>query len=143
MSGRSATKVRGDHGLTLVEILVALTLVAVVLLPVVIGLTQALVATSETSITAAATSIARDKVEQIKAEMRRPDFDFAALSSEPREAVDLKPGDSFFEVDVTVEIVRPNDDRRSGLKKVQVCVYRAGTDRAITALTTYFTPAGI
>ncbi len=142
MTRTSATKWRGDHALTLVEILVALTLVAVVLLPVVIGLTQALVATSETSITAAATSIGREKVEQIKAETRRPDFDFADLSSEPRVAADLKPGDSFFEVEVTVEIVRPNDEQRSGLKKVQVCVYQAGTDRPITALTTYFTPAG-
>jgi type II secretory pathway pseudopilin PulG len=129
--------------MTLVEILIALTLVAVVLLPVVIGLSQALVSTSQSSITATATSIARDKMEQIKADARRPTFDFSAMSGEPRVAADLKPGDSYFEVEVVVETVRPDDEVRSGLKKVAVSVYQAGTDRAITSLTTYFTPAGV
>ncbi len=143
MSVTPATRRRGDHGMTLVEILIALTLVAVVLLPVVIGLSQALFATAESTITGAATSIARDKMEEVKADARRPTFDFASLSSQPRVSADLKPGDSYFEVEVMVETVRPNDDRRSGLKKVAVSVYQAGTERPITTLTTHFTPTGI
>jgi prepilin-type N-terminal cleavage/methylation domain-containing protein len=143
MTRRFTTKWRGSHGLTLVEILVALSLVAIVLLPVVIGLSQALVSTSQSTLTAAATSIARDKMEQVKAGARRSDFDFASMSSEPRVAADLKAGDSFFEVEVVVETIRPDDDSRSGLNKVAVSVYQAGTERPITTLTTYFTPAGI
>ena len=42
MTGRLPSKLSDYAGLTLVEILVALTLVAVVLLPVMIGLSQAL-----------------------------------------------------------------------------------------------------
>ncbi len=129
--------------MTLVEILIALTLVAVVLLPVVIGLSQAIVSTSDSTIIAVATSIARDKMEQVKADARRPAFDFASLSSEPRVSADLKPGDSYFEMDVTVETVRPDDETHSGLKKVAVSVYHAGTEMPLTTVTTYFTPNGI
>ncbi len=143
MSGIREAKLRGDSGLTLVEILIALALMALVLLPVMIGLSQALVSTSESSITAVATSVARDKAEQLKALLRRPGFGFPALVSQPREPADFKPGDSFFEVEVIVETVRPDDSKHSGLKKAAVSVYRAGGDRPLTTLTTYLTPSGI
>ena len=130
-------------GLTLVEILVALTLMAVVLLPVVIGLSQSLVATSNTSIAAVATSIAREKAEALKAETRQSDFDFALLTSQPRESADYKPGDSYFEVDLVVETVRPNDSSNAGLKKAAISVYRAGAEDPLMTLTTYLAPHGI
>ncbi len=143
MSGMRQTTSRGGLGFTLVEVLVALTLLAFVLLPVMIGLSQALVSTSESSITAAATSIARDKNEQLKSLVRGSSSGFAALATQPREPADFRPGDSFFQVEVTVETVRPDDSQHSGMKKATVRVYRAGGDRPVTTLTTYLVPFGI
>jgi len=143
MSGMRQTTSRGGSGFTLVEVLVALTLMAFVLLPVMMGLSQALVSTSESSITAAATSIARDKNEQLKALVRSSASGFAALASQPREPADLRPGDAFFEIEVTVETVRPDDSQHSGLKKAEVTVYRANGDHPVTTLTTYLMPFGI
>jgi Tfp pilus assembly protein PilV len=143
MLGRSPSKLSEYAGLTLVEILVALTLVAVVLLPVIIGLSQALVSTSESTITVAATSIARDRVEDLKAALRDPNVGFPGLTGQLRETTDLKPGDQFFEVEVTVETVRPDDNQQSGLKKAVVTVYRKGSDYPTTMVTTYFTPYGV
>ncbi len=130
-------------GLTLVEILVALTLLAMVLLPVMTGLSQALVTTSDSTITTTATSIARDRVEQLKSELRRPGYDFNSLVSQPRVPADYRPGDGFFEVEQIVEITRPDDAAHSGLKKVDVIVYRAGSDKPVVTLTTYLMPNGI
>jgi Tfp pilus assembly protein PilV len=138
-----ATTSSGVSGLTLVEILVALTLLAVVLLPVVIGLSQALITTSDSTITTTATSIARDRVEQLKTDIRRPGYDFNSLASQPREPADYRPGDSFFEVEQTVEIARPDDAAHSGLKKVDIFVYRAGSSKPVVVLTTYLIPYGI
>lgn len=143
MSGMRQTTSRGGLGFTLVEVLVALTLLAFVLLPVMVGLSQALVSTSESSITAAATSIARDKNEQLKSLVRGSSSGFAALATQPREPADFRPGDSFFQVEVTVETVRPDDSQHSGMKKATVRVYRAGGDRPVTTLTTYLVPFGI
>jgi len=137
------TAFRGGTGFTLVEVLVALALMAFVLLPVMAGLSQALVSTSESSITAAATSVARDKNEQLKALVRSSTSGFAALASQPREPADLRPGDSFFEVEVTVETVRADDSLHSGMKKAAVTVYRANGDHPVTTLTTYLMPFGI
>ena len=143
VTGRTPSKLSATAGLTLVEILVALSLVAVVLLPVMIGLSQALVATSESTITAAATSVARNRVEEIKALARRQGFDFSSLAGQPREPADLKPGDHFFELEVTVDTVRPDDNQQSGLKQVVVTVYRTGSDKAAARVTTYFAPYGV
>jgi len=140
---REREKRKASSGLTLIEVLVALTLVAAVLLPVMIGLSQALVSTSESSIVAAATSIGRQRVEEIKAVARSATFDFASLESQPRETADLNPGDGFFEMEVIVETVRADDASHSGLKKVEVAVYRAGSDRATVTMTTYVMPFGI
>ena len=120
MKSRHHSRHNRSAGLTLVEILVALTLMAVVLLPVVIGLSQSLVATSNTSIAAVATSIAREKAEALKAQTREPTFDFAMLTSQPRESADYKPGDGYFEVDLVVETVRPDDSSNAGLKKAAI-----------------------
>jgi Tfp pilus assembly protein PilV len=143
MRRRFPSKLSRPAGLTLVETLIALTLVAVVLLPVIIGLTQALVSTSDATIAAAATSIARTAVEQIKDQVRRPGFSFDSLTGQPRQAVDLKPGDQFFEVEVTVETVRPDDIQQSGLKKAVVTVYRKGSDHPAAVVTTYLAPSGV
>jgi len=143
MFGMRQTTSRGGSGFTLVEVLVALTLMAFVLLPVMMGLSQALISTSESSITAAATSVARDKNEQLKALVLGSSSGFAALASQPREPADLRPGDSFFEVEVTVETIRPDDSLHSGLKKAAVTVYRANGDHPVTTLTTYLMPFGI
>ena len=132
---------RHDHqperGFTLVEVLVALTILAVVLLPVMIGFWQSLVVTNESSLSAAASSIARAEVEELK----RTDFD--VLDSTPREPRDLKLGDGFFEVAIAVEVVRPNNSVDSGLKKAEVSVYRAGGAERLAIATTYVTPFGI
>ncbi len=125
------------HGLTIVEVLVALTLLALVLLPVIVGLSQALVSSSESAISAAAASIVRDKVEQLKL------LPFAAVDAQPRETRDLDPGDSFFEVKVTVQTLRPDDSAHAGLKKVEVTVYRTGGHRPVAVATTYLTPLGV
>ena len=134
---------RGRSGFTLVEVLVALTLMAFVLLPVIIGLSQALISTSESTITAAATSTARERSEQLKALVRSSSAGFTALASQPREPADFKPGDAFFEVEVVVETVRPDNSVHSGMKKAAVTVYRSGGDRPLTTLTTYLVPFGI
>ena len=143
MAGMRQITYRGISGITLVEVLVALTLMAFVLLPVIIGLSQALVSTSESTITAAATSIARERNEELKALVRSSSTGFAALASQPREPADFEPGDSFFEVEVLVETVRPDDSVHSGMKKAAVTVYRSGGGRPVTTLTTYLVPFGI
>ena len=119
------------------EVLVALTLLAVVLLPVIVGFSQALASSSQSSISVAAASIARDKIEQLKC------ADFDNVQSEPRETRDWDPGDSFFEVEVTVQTVRPNDSADAGLKEAEVTVYRTGGQEPVVVSTTYFIPFGI
>ncbi|MBN1459366.1 MAG: type II secretion system protein, partial [Armatimonadetes bacterium] len=143
MQSRYHRRDNRSTGLTLVEILVALTLMAVVLLPVVIGLSQSLVATSNASIAAVATSVAREKAEALKAETRAPGFDFALLTSQPRESADYKPGDGYFQVEVLVETIRPDDSNNAGLKKAAISVYRAGAEDPLMTLTTYLAPHGI
>ena len=125
------------RGMTLVEVLVALIILSVVLLPIMLGFSQALIATSNSSITAAAASIAREKAEELKSKQ------FEELDSQPRETRDLNPEDGFFEVAVTIETVRPDDAAHSGLKKAEVSVYRAGGSAPVSGITTYFTPYGI
>jgi len=134
---------RTNKGFTLVEVLVALTLMAMVLLPVMMGLSQALVSTSASTMVAAATSVAREKMEELKNEIREPTGGFEAVVSQPREPADLSPGDSFFEVEVTVETSRPQDAANSGMKTAVVTVYRNGGERPVTVLTTYLVSAGI
>jgi prepilin-type N-terminal cleavage/methylation domain-containing protein len=131
------------RGLTLVEILVALTLVAVVLLPVMTGLSQALVSTSQSTIESAATSVARDKVETIKDLVRRPGFDLGSLNAEPRVTANLKPGDQFFEVEVSTEVARQDTGVQDGVRKVIIHVYRRNSDSPVATVTTYFTLYGI
>ena len=126
-----------NGGLTLAEVLVALTLLGVFLLPAMIAFSQGLVTTSDAAITAAAASIARDKVEELKV------LDFSELGSQVRQTRDLRPGDSFFEVAVTVEVIRPDDSVHSGLKKAEVAVYQAGGRRPVAVATTYFVPFGV
>ncbi len=126
-----------QRGLTIIEVLVALIILSVVLLPIVLGFSQALIATSNSSITSAASSIAREKAEELKSKQ------FEELDTQPREPRDLNPGDGFFEVAVTIETVRPDDAAHSGLKKADVSVYRAGGSDPVAGITTYFTPYGI
>lgn len=126
-----------ERGLTLVEVLVALVLLAIVLLPVVVGLSQALGTTSESTISAAAASIARDKMEELKG------MDFADVGDQSPESRDLKPGDSFFRVLVTVSTVRPDNEAQVGLKKVVVRVHRPGGKTPVSVLSTYLTPFGV
>lgn len=127
-----------EGGLTLVEVLIVVALLAMVLLPVMLGFSQALVMTSESTISAAATSIARDKLEQLKA------TGYASIVPEERQPKDLKPGDSFFEVTVTVPPeVRANGAAQQGLKIAVVSVYRRGGANPVVTLTSYFTPRGV
>ena len=136
MSIRLAMPARED-GLTLVEVLIVVALLAMVLLPVMLGFSQALVTTSDSTITAAATSIARDEVEGLKTK------GYASILNEERQPKDLKPGDSFFEVTVTVEELRAEGAAHQGLKRAVVSVYRRGGANPLVTLTGYFTPRGV
>lgn len=122
-----------QEGMSLVEVLVALVLLAVALLPVVVGFSQALVSTSDASIAAVAASIAREKMEEMKS------IDFDLLDSQPRAPRDLRAGDAFFEVTSEVELHTSVPD----LKKVAVVVYRNGSARPIATVTTYVARAGV
>jgi prepilin-type N-terminal cleavage/methylation domain-containing protein len=133
----SAPKPHRERGLTLVEVLIALTLLVVVLLPVMVAFSQALITTSQSSISAAATSIAREKVEEFKA------IGFDDLADQTRQPRDLRPGDSFFEVAATVEIRRPDGPLQEGMKEAQVTVYRTGSSHPLMTVCTYFVRNGI
>jgi hypothetical protein len=110
----------------------------VFLLPVMIGFSQALITTSQASTSAAASSIARQTIENLKA----VGYD-SILSSEVRSAADLRPGDHYFEVETRVTEVEPNDLSRKGLKQAEVSVYQTKSQTPLVVLTTYFTPAGV
>jgi prepilin-type N-terminal cleavage/methylation domain-containing protein len=124
-------------GVTLVEVLIALTILAVVLLPVMVGFSQALITTSRSSLSVVATNIARQKVEELKAQ------DYASLQSQARQRRDYRPGDAYFEVEVTVAELRPNDAAKCGLKQAVVTVYQRGSSQPIVNITTFFTPIGV
>jgi prepilin-type N-terminal cleavage/methylation domain-containing protein len=124
------------QGFTLVEVLIVVALLAMVLLPVMLGFSQALVTTSDSTITAAATSIARDEVEGLKTK------GYASILSKARQPKDLKPGDSFFEVTVTV-CERPNGAAQQGLKRAVISVYRRGGTNPVVTLTSCFAPRGV
>ncbi len=126
-----------QRGVTLVEVLIALTILAVILLPVVVAFRQSLTTTNEATLAAAASSVAREKIEELKIDA------FDALQTQPREPRDLKPGDGFFEIAVAVETIRPDDISHAGLKKLQVSVYRTGGAVPLAILTSYTTPFGI
>jgi len=126
------------RGLTLVELLVALVLLAVVLLPVMVGFSQALVAVNQSSISAAAASIARDKMEELK---RQAYLNYDGLQSQERQAADFGNQTGFFEVEVTVPPPPPNDPRVR--KQAVVSVYRTGSASPTVTLTSYFTPRGV
>ena len=131
------TPTTAARGLTLVEVLIALTILAVALLPVMVGFAQSLIATSQSTVSAAATSIAREKVEELKAK------GYTDIQSQPAEARNLNPGDSFFQVEVTVTEVRPDDAVHSGIKEAIVTVVRTGGQQPLSTITTYFTPVGV
>ena len=125
-------------GLTLVEVLVALTLLALVILPIMAGFSQSLVSTNQSTIAAVATSLARQKLEQLKLR------DYDALFSEPSEVRDLRPGDGYFLISTQVQEVRANDpDNYSGLKRLDVSVSRQGSASSLVTLTTYSIPKGV
>ena len=133
MAGRR--KPISTSGLTLVEILVALVILAVVLLPVIAAFSQALVTTSQSSISSAASSIGREKVEALKR------LDYSYLQSQARETKAFGNHPGFFEVEVTVTVVR--DDARAGLKRAAVSVYRAGSLSPVVTLTSYLAVRGV
>jgi prepilin-type N-terminal cleavage/methylation domain-containing protein len=137
-AGRGSAK----RGLTLIEVLIALTLLAVILLPVMAGFSQALITTSRSSITAVAISIAREKVEELKSQAMAGEWEQIATQEEqPR---DFKPGDGFFRVKVDVDTIVANDPLTDcGLKRSVVSVYQTGSQGPAVTLTTYFTPSGV
>jgi len=130
------------RGLTLVEVLIALTVLAVFLLPVMIGFSQALITTSQASISAAASSIARQTVEDMKV----LGYD-SIQSSAGRVYADMRPGqnppDHYFQVETKVTELEQNDASLKGLKFVEVSVYRTGSQTPLVVLSTYFAPFGV
>jgi len=137
-AGRGASALqRRSRGLTLVEVLIALVVVAVALLPVMFGFSHALMAANQSTIVSAASSIARQKVEELKAKT------YGEIITEELSPRDLRPGDSFFQVEVTVEEVRPDGPAHEGLKETVIAVYRTGGAEPVVSITTYFAPLGI
>ncbi len=139
---RGRRRLTSRRGLTLVELLVALVLLAVVLLPVMVGFSQALVAVNQSSISAAAASIARDKMEDLKLLAYSNYYaGYSEIGSEVRKPMPFGSRAGFFEVEVTVTVIR--DDPKSGLKQAVVSVYRTGSANPVVTLTSYFTPRGV
>jgi prepilin-type N-terminal cleavage/methylation domain-containing protein len=138
MRALHTTRVDDRAGLTLVEILIALTILAVVLLPVMVGFAQALITTSQSSTSAVASSIARQTIESAKA----AGYSNAAVG-QTTAAADLVPGDAFFQVKTTITEPEPDDASHKGLKKIEVLVYQKGSSYAMVALATYISPVGV
>jgi prepilin-type N-terminal cleavage/methylation domain-containing protein len=129
---------RARRGLTLVEVLIALAVMMVFVLPVVIGLSQALSVTSQSSTAVVASSTARQTIENLKA------VGYANIqSSATRSTADLRPGDHYFEIETVVVEEQPNTAKLDGLKRVEVSVYQAGSQTPLVVLFTYFTPVGV
>ena len=138
---RAGTQTRSG-GLSLVELLVALTILAVVLLPVMVGFSQALVATNQSSISGAAASIAREKMEELKLLAYSNYYSgYSEIGNEERQPRPLGNQAGFFEVAVAVTVIR--DDATAGLKQAVVSVYRTGSADPVVTLTSYFTPRGV
>jgi len=129
----------GGQGFTLVEVLIALCVIAVAMLALMAGFINALATTSQSTISTAASSIARDKMEDLK----RVGYD--GLASQPRQRSDLNPGDGFFEVMVTVDppLRADSPDSRCGLERAVVTVYRTDWSQPLVTLCGYFTPKGV
>lgn len=116
------------------EVLIALTILAVVLLPVMIGFSQAIITTNETSIESVASSIAWATLENLKV------VGYDNILSQERAAA---PGNPRFEVAVEVSEPEPNGPQLEGLKVAVVSVYQKGSPSPMAVLTTYFTPVGV
>lgn len=127
------------QGFTLVEVLIAVCLIALAMLALMAGLIKGLATTSQSTIATAAGSIARDRIEDLK----RAGYD--GMASQARQRADLNPGDGFFEVSVTVDPPLRADDpiSRCGLKRAVVSVYRTGSDSPMAILCSYFSPKGV
>jgi hypothetical protein len=121
-------------------VLIALSVLAVFLLPVMIGFSQALITTSQASISAAASSVARGMMEDLKA----VPYDGIQSSTE-RSYRDLRTaGDHYFQVKTMVAEVEPNDPTTlKGLRLVEISVYLTGSQTPLAVLSTYFSPAGV
>lgn len=116
------------------EVLISLTILAVVLLPVMIGFSQAIITTNQTSIESVASSIARATLENLKV------VGYDNILSQERAAA---PGNARFEVAVQVSEPEPNGPQLEGLKVAVVSVYQKGSASPMVVLTTYFTPVGV
>ncbi|MFB3880472.1 MAG: prepilin-type N-terminal cleavage/methylation domain-containing protein [Armatimonadota bacterium] len=139
MKGESGSA--AHRGLTLVEVLVSLAIMIVFVLPVIIGLSHALAITSQSSTSVAASGIARQIVEDMKATA----YD-SIQSSGTRTSYDLRPGDHYFQAETVVsEESDPNDPTNpmKRIKQAEVAVYQTGSATPLVVLFTYFTPAGV
>ena len=124
--------------MTLLEVLISLAVLIVFVVPAVTGLSQALAASNQSSTSAAASSIARETLENLKL------LGYSAVQSSAQPSfADLRPGDHFFQVTTRVTEIEPNDASLKGLKQVEVSVCQTGSQTPLVVLTTYFTPVGV
>ncbi len=128
---------RTTRGMTLVEVLISLSVMIVFVLPTVIGLSQALSVTSQSSTTVMASSIARERIEYLKT------VGYGSIQTTARTPVDLRTGDSYFQLETTVVEEQPNTALLEGLKRVEVKVYKYGSAIPLVILFTYYTPVGV
>lgn len=122
------------RGLTLLEVLIALSVLGVFLLPVILALTQALTTSTQSTTVVAATSIARQTVERLKS----VGYDNVQSSPEPTPA-DLKPGDGYFEVTTSVALAAGVNS----VKEIVVSVRRTGSQEPLAVLRTLLIPVGV
>jgi hypothetical protein len=103
-----------------------------------VGFAQALITTSQTTISSVASSAARDTIENLKA----LGYD-NVLPGQSQASADLRQGDGFFRITTTVTEAVPNDASKKGLKLIEVAVSQKGSQTPMVVLTTYFTPVGV
>ena len=140
-----ARRLAAERGVTLLEVLIALSILAMVLLPVVLGFSQALTNTARSTIQSVATSWAREKMEELKL----LPYD-QVVSTTTRLSRDLKPGDSFYQLEVLVQELRANTPNppptmphQTGLKQVTINVYRRGSATPTATMMGYLAPSGV
>ena len=126
------------NGMTLLEVLIALVVLGMFLVPAMLAVSQAVITSNESSIAVVASSIARQRLESLKL------LSYDSIQSSPeRSSADLRPGDRYFQVATTVTETQPNGPNLDGVKEVVVTVYQAGSQSPLVVLTTRVTPVGV
>ncbi|HEX7365149.1 MAG TPA: type II secretion system protein [Dehalococcoidia bacterium] len=125
---------KGEQGLTLIEVLIALSIIAVVATTYLVGMQMSTKAVITTQEHVNAESLAKSQMEAVK----RADYDETSIPPD-YQASKLAPADIPAEYDIVIAAVRleadPLNDEDDGLQQITVTVTRSG--RAIFTLEGY------